>query len=510
VWHRRTPPIRSVAVAVAVATVVLLTPSVALAHAGVIRTTPADGERLETSPPALVIEFTEPVGLDPDGVRLVDDAGARVALPGPAVASGARVTQPLPSLTDGWYLASWSVVSTDGHVVHGAIAFAVGDATGPPPATSGDDPSIPLAIARAAADLGLIVAVGAIAAWVLLHATSVRVRRLALGASLLGTAGSLVVAGLTVAEGGQAAAGGLALMTTVVRGVLLVGVAGLVYAAARRPSAWRIALIVGAAALVTMMFGGHPNESVLTATLLLAHLSAAALWLGAAPAVLLLLLDGAVGDADAITVVRRFSKVATWALFVAVGGGSLLALALTDAELEGLDPRYLGLLMAKIAMVVVAAILGAFTRRRLAKDTAGRPSLKRLFVVDSILLVVVITCSAGLTVGPPKSVVAAADGIHIGHCSLEMDDGVASLSLVPARVGDNTVHLDGAGDVEHALVELRLAGEAGAIEIDLTPNGDGWSGKGSIPVAGVWEATVAIGRDQFTEERLACQIRMEP
>ncbi len=82
--------------------------------------------------------------------------------------------------------------------------------------------------------------------------------------------------------------------------------------------------------------------------------------------------------------------------------------------------------------------------------------------------------------------------------------------MVPARVGDNTVFLDGAGELQKVLVELRLPGEAGAIEVELAAEGAGWKGTGSIPVAGIWDVTVALQEDAFTVTRPTCQLRVEP
>jgi copper transport protein len=487
-----------------VGVLLMLTPTAALAHAGVVRTTPAEGERLAASPPTFSIEFSEPVGVDPNGIRLVDASGAKVVLAA-ARADGTVVVQDLPPLDEGWYQASWSVVSSDGHVVHGAIAFAVGDVTGPAPGAATANPvAIAVPIARGVADLGLVVAVGAVAAWVILRARTRRVRRLAIAASLIGAAGSLAVLALTFVDAGQAALAGPATVALASRVAILASLS-----VAVTVGAWRLGLGLAAAALATMAFGGHPSESPLTSVLLAIHLAAACIWLGAAPAVLLVLLDRRVDDSDALLVVRRFSKAATVVLFVVIGAGSVLALLLTDAQLDGLDPRYLGFLLAKVALVLVAAIMGAFTRRRLGTHLAGRSSLRKLFLVDSVLLVAVVACSAALTTGPPRES-SADESIHVGHCPLVTDTGTASLSIVPSRVGDNTLYLDGAGTLTAASVELRLPGEPGAIEVALAPSGQGWKGTGAIPVAGVWDVTVAMQPDAFTVTRSTCQLRVQP
>jgi copper transport protein len=491
--------------AIAIAVALFALPATVVAHAGVVRTTPADGQRFDVAPTTFEIQFSEVIGVDPDGVRLVDVSGEPVDLP-PARADGVRVIQALPSLADGWYLASWSVVSADGHVVHGAIAFGVGDVTGPPPAVSTADPGAAiLGAARAIADLGLLVTVGAAAAWVLLGAHSGRVRRAAIAAGIMGALGSLAVAGLTWSLAGDGAFAGGALPATLLRAGLLLAVAGAV--AAGRV---RLALALGAGAVATMAIGGHPGQGLITAGLLVVHLAAAAAWLGAAPAVLLALVDPRTADPDALRIVRRFSRLSTVTLFVVIGAGSALAVMLADASLEGLDPRYATMLAAKVALVGLAAILGAFTRRRLARETPSRADLRRVFAVDTALLVAVVALSAGLTIGPPRPAATPDDDLHVGHCTIQTDEGTVNVSLVPGRVGENTLYVDGTGELESAAAELRLRGEDGAIEIALEPSATGWTGAGTIPVAGAWNVTVIMGVDMFTIERAGCELRVEP
>jgi copper transport protein len=501
----RALPVVALALALLAAGIGLGSPTPVLGHAGLVQVSPADGERLEVSPGALTIDFTEPVGISPGAVRLIDAAGTPIALEPPTIA-GTRVTQPMPPLADGWHLATWSVVSADGHIVHGAVAFAVGDAEGPPPnASEGSIVAIPTAAARALGDAGLLAAIGGIGAFLLLGAGTRRVRRLVLAASVLGAAGGVTLAAIVVADAGQAAFAAPAVIAALVRAALLA-----VVAAAVALERWRIGAALAAPALAITMVGGHPGGDPLTAVLLLLHLSGAALWLGAAPSVLLVLRDWSVPQLTAEGVVRRFSKAAPLTLALTVGGGSVLAFVLTDAFAVGLDARYLGLLAAKAALVGLAALLGATTRRRLARGTVDRGRLTRLFLVDTVLFVVVVALSAGLAAGAPRDVTATDGDVHVGHCSLDTTTGVASLTLLPARVGDNTLYLDGAGLLEHARVELRLAGDPGAIVIDAAPSGAGWVGAGAIPVAGTWDAAVAIGRDPFTEERVMCQLRIVP
>jgi methionine-rich copper-binding protein CopC len=161
----------------------LLAPASALAHAELIEVSPADGSRVEAPPATFSITFNEQVGLESDAVRIVDATGRQVDL-APEVVTGSVVTQALPPLAAGWYLATWTVTSTDGHILNQASTFGVGAAseasrTAALALRSSTEPASWLM--RFTADLTLLVAVGAAAAWAFMSARSQRVQQLRRG-----------------------------------------------------------------------------------------------------------------------------------------------------------------------------------------------------------------------------------------------------------------------------------------------------------------------------------------
>ncbi|MCW2822344.1 MAG: Copper resistance protein CopC [Marmoricola sp.] len=104
----------------------LVTP--ASAHAELVRSTPANGARLDTPPPQIRLRFTESVNLIEGGMRLVGPGGATVTTAAP-VSAGHTVTWPMPEdLPAGSYVVTWRVISSDGHPVSGAFSFGVGAA----------------------------------------------------------------------------------------------------------------------------------------------------------------------------------------------------------------------------------------------------------------------------------------------------------------------------------------------------------------------------------------------
>ena len=119
-------------------------------------------------------------------------------------------------------------------------------------------------------------------------------------------------------------------------------------------------------------------------------------------------------------VVRGFSRLATVALFVLIAGGSASALLLTNG-LEGGLTIYVWIVLAKVGVVGIAALMGAWGRRGLARG-ADRGRYRRLFLLDSTLLVVVALLSSALTlVGPHQG--------HAGHEGHDMTSPRCSMTL---------------------------------------------------------------------------------
>ena len=219
---------------------------------------------------------------------------------------------------------------------------------------------------------------------------------------------------------------GYALSAMARLGLLLVTLAALVV----RPARERLALVAGMLGVATLAVGGHAAGSPLTSVTLVIHLLAAVTWLGAAPAVALVLWDRRVPDApDALGVVRGFSRTATLTLLLVVLGGSASALLLTNGLESGVT-TYVWIVLAKLAVVGTAALAGALGRRGLSNG-ASRRRYQRLFLLDACLLVVVAALSSALTLVGPH-------GTHDDH-------GGHQVGVTPLRdVGGRRRH-DGRG-----------------------------------------------------------------
>src|SRR5204863_2426039 len=110
----------------AVAAAALAAPAPGWAHASVVRSGPSNGAVLARPPAAVRVVFDDTVRAG-DGIAAIRNGGGSV-LGGPAhVERGRTLVVPLRArLVDGDYSVRWSVVSDDGHLESGVLAFAVG------------------------------------------------------------------------------------------------------------------------------------------------------------------------------------------------------------------------------------------------------------------------------------------------------------------------------------------------------------------------------------------------
>jgi len=111
--------------ALAAALAVLIAPAGASAHAMLHSSDPADGSTLNSSPQAVHLMFSEECRVT--SLRLLDGAGKEHRVRregGREAASHATATVPA-SLPPGAYRIEWRAMGGDGHVMSGAVRFAV-------------------------------------------------------------------------------------------------------------------------------------------------------------------------------------------------------------------------------------------------------------------------------------------------------------------------------------------------------------------------------------------------
>ena len=104
-----------------------LCPSLASAHATLVKSSPARKATLAEPPARVELIFSERLEAAYARLRVEDASGARVDLGDVSVArdDGRRLTVSLPPLPAGAYTIHFRVVSVDGHVVESSLPFAV-------------------------------------------------------------------------------------------------------------------------------------------------------------------------------------------------------------------------------------------------------------------------------------------------------------------------------------------------------------------------------------------------
>jgi methionine-rich copper-binding protein CopC/putative copper export protein len=257
----------------------LALPAAAAAHATLVRTVPADGAVLDRAPASVRVVFDDTVETGP-GIAAIRNGGGSVLAGKARVEGGRTLVIPLrPGLGKGAYTVRWGIVSDDGHLESGVLAFAVGPGSAPVAALDAEatGPRVPDVIARWLFFLGVLGAVGIAFAVLLAGLDSPNVPLVLATAAVLAALGAAEEAsrvGLDTRAGAALVAGSAFAVV-----VALVAAAATLEARAVRPA---VLLALGLVAVPTVaghaLDNGLPRLNV-AADLL--HVAGASAWAGA-------------------------------------------------------------------------------------------------------------------------------------------------------------------------------------------------------------------------------------
>ncbi|MGN6377703.1 MAG: copper resistance CopC/CopD family protein [Gaiellales bacterium] len=512
---------RIAALAVAAMAVAAALPATAEAHATLISSTPAAGGVVARAPHQVVLKFDEPVQPVKGGTDVVTSAG-RSVLGGPphtAAGDGRELVIPLQSgLGDGDYTVRWRIVSTDGHLISGVLAFGVGLGRPPPQASTTESSSTdwPYLIARFAYFAGLVLLIGGAVFRVAVSAPAMArlpAQRRAMASlreshratQLLTLAAALMLGGGWVAltRQGSEVAGvsfwqafnhsgpvGSALQATRFgrefgRGIdiaaAFVVAAAVAFAIARRWPRAAIAAAVPAALLgawtvVVPGLSGHAGDAgrgTLAVVVDAAHVAAASIWIGGLAQLVIVVphmlrgLSGAELERTRSAIVRRFSLIAIGcAAAIAVTGVSR-ALWEVSAVSQLWSTGYGRALAIKTVLFAAALTLGYRNRRALDRFT----DVRRRAFAELGLLGGVLAAVAVLTNLPPANtpLLAVAAGPAGGPAVVPLA-GDARLAVWPGRAGPNWIAVwPRSGD---RVRRVALHGPDGAVGVTLHRVGD--------------------------------------
>jgi copper transport protein len=370
----------------AVAFVALALPAAAAAHANLVRTDPASGAVLATSPRVVRVVFDDVVRVGP-GIAAIRNGGGSV-LRGSPRAAGSTLLIPLRvHLPDGDYSVRWSIISDDGHLESGVLAFAVGKGSAPPTAAlkaEATGPNAGTTFARWLFLAGVLVAVGISLYALLVLRESDRRIAVVLGLGALAAAtGAGVEAhriGLDLRYGAAMAAG------AAFAGLVAVGVV-----VALRP-----ALFLALGLAVVPAVAGHsldPGVPAVNVVFDIAHVLAAAAWVGVLLGIVVVGREG-----------RRGALLAIAGVVLLGITGALRAWFELTAFSQLWTTSYGQALLVKTGLVLAALGLGWLMRANLRR----RAILELAFVVAIVgVAAVLVQLRPGRNYLPPATTAAA-------------------------------------------------------------------------------------------------------
>jgi copper transport protein len=507
----------------AIASVIVLTPGMASAHAVLDSSDPAPDSTVAVAPSTLELRFNESITLPTGGLQVFAPDGSR-AEAGDAAADGSRLSVPLGATAEGTYLVSYRVVSADSHPVSGAFTYSVGHpSTAPSAPQAADDTSLKtaLGVGRFLGYAGAAALIGGIALWLLGWSPSRTGVRVTLGGAgliaLSGVADLLLKGPLDAALGwgsiGDGSLLGEVLGTTYGRAeltrVVLALLAGVVIAARRRLGGRELAAVLVVFAVlisITFALAGHAaagSSRTLSVPSWTIHALAMSVWIGGLGH---LLVERVWRGPNASTVLHRFS----WLALV-----SVLALLLTGVFQSWrqvrswgavLDTQYGHLLSIKVLLVAVIVAIG-YGSRRLLRSAVSASALGRTVMLEAGGGVVVLALTAGLVATEPAATAyrpSVSASFNLAGDAVKVEAEPQGLRQIKVRIA--VTDSDGqAVDPEEISAKLRLPATGDVAEIGPLPVAleDVWTGKRSavvgVPVPGDWELAVTVRVSELDE-----------
>jgi copper transport protein len=531
--------------------VLALGTGIASAHATVQSSTPSDGASLPAAPKEVSVTFSEDVSAVSGGLSVLNRDGKRVDDGTSHVSNGRTlVTGITDTLPDGTYVATYRVLSADGHPVSGAFIFGVGSGavdTNARPTSSGDRLwEIIGGIARALMYLSALLAAGVAFFLAFIHDQAddrwkiIPVVRIGSYLAVVGAIGIVMSqAALLTGKGAGAITD-----TTVLRNVLtenlgwslailMIGLAAVHLSTdiTKRVVSQSLALYGGLVVTVSFAVWGHASEltpRVLSLAADAVHATAAALWLGGLVGLLMVLkMRSASSVRSTALIIGRFSRMAFWTVLALAIAGLTLTLTGSNASLHSLVTTTWGqLVLAKIGLTLIVVIIAAWNRRTLVpsltapvEDDPALPvrwaTLLRTVRAEALLLVVIVGLTAVLVNTPPARYAATAKSRRVDIVQ-HVATGQVALAVDPAIIGSNRVEVrytDGTGQTINVANSMSIefsqpsAGVAPITRQVLASEPGVFVIEGNeLSVSGTWTITVAVRTGDFSEQRTSFEV----
>jgi copper transport protein len=399
--------------------------SPALAHNTFDSSSPSEGDSLETSPNSWAITFAKSVPLDSFSGEVINGDGIRTQLASPTHgATDKIVVVSLPTSLTGAITARWKLVSPDGHVVSGRVAFSVNatsatiltaDPNGDIPSNSlaptanvesevgfSDSDPVPEVIRWSLRSLGylaILILIGLVFAEMFLAEGALVAamgRRLLLMSSAAITIVPLLQGWIFLADVNGysffkapldtfdlfSTTPGSMMLTRALTGAAISYAAIIAWPQLTNTIKERQAIGLIGAYLITLAYTSHSRSQALPLLGIpvdVLHVAASAVWLGGL-AVLALVVIPFIDAKSALLTYTRYGRYAQYAVITIVVTGLIQTLRLHGVSPSSLfGERHGQILLLKILAVGLMLKVGDVNRRRLLKNvpTEDSPMIKR-------------------------------------------------------------------------------------------------------------------------------------
>ena len=531
--------------------VLALGTTAASAHATLESSSPADGQSVLTSPSEIRITFSETVTTISGGLSVLNADGKTVDVGNTEVVGGRTLVAPISeTLSDGTYVATYRVLSADGHPVSGSILFGVGNGAldrSAQPSSSGDRLwEIIGGISRFIMYLAALVAAGVAFFLAFIHDRAEDRWRIVPFVRIGSILALLSAIGIVMSQAALLTGKGAGAVTdsTVLRDVLnqnlgwslallMIGLAAVHLSTdiPKKVVSQSLALYGGLAVTVSFAVWGHATELSPTAISLAAdaiHATAAALWLGGLVGLVMVLSVRTPETVRATAgIIGRFSRMAFWSVIALTLAGLTLTITGSGASLNSILTTTWGqLVLAKIGLTLIIVLIAAWNRRTLVPSLTSPTentgelavrwaTLLRTIRAEAVLLVAVVALTAIVVNVPPArtAVVAKADRVDITQ---RVDTGNVQLSVDPAIVGPNTVavrYTDGTGQPINVAnsMSIEFSQPSAGLEpitrqVPASEPGVFVIQGNELSIPGTWTITIAVRTGDFTEQRTSFEV----
>ncbi len=496
------------------------------AHALPVASDPLPGAILQQSPRVVTMTFNEAPEPALSYINVLDTAGRHHEV-GHAAASPTDprvLSVGVAKVGKGVYTVSWrTVASDDGHRITGSFTFGVQVL---PPSRFSTQEAATSAVtavgvtARAAYYIAIIFLLGGTAV-----ALSVgpqfwgRLRSILTGAWVAAIIG---VIGITDSQLRSAGAGWDQLFHTSLLGSFatrlvpaLVGTGALLITprVASRLQRWTMA-VAGLGAVLSTLADAAANHAstesnpVVSVALQWVHILAAGAWIGGLTA--LLLVISAVPGQLRSRLLERFAIVAVGCLLVVAATGVLRSVAAIGSWQRLVTTLYGALVLAKVALILILAILGVVNRLNAMRATSPPNGFRRVGSMQVVVGVVALVLSSALVnVAPPSATaIAFAGPAPIVTTGTDGNTLKVHLEVSPGNVGFNHFTLTVAdyvtgSPISDATVTLGFLFNGresiGTSALPLTSLGKGtFSADGAnLSLGGSWNITAQVETTQW-------------